>query len=88
MHNQQIFALIASISMGRGRYTNHIECFSSSLHRVLSVELPGTVVFDYPTIGALAAYAAMLCQHQQPAESASALVPASAVPRSLAVLDR
>jgi hypothetical protein len=58
------------------------------LYRVLSVELPGTVVFDYPTIGALAEYATALTQHQQPAESASALAPVPAVPRTLATSDR
>ena len=58
------------------------------LHRVLSVELPGTVVFDYPTIGALAEYATALTHHQQPAESASALAPVPAVPRALATSDR
>lgn len=58
------------------------------LCRVLSVELPGTVVFDYPTIGALAEYATALTQHQQPAESASALAPVPAVPRTLATSDR
>lgn len=58
------------------------------LYRVLSVELPGTVVFDYPTIGALAEYATALTQHLQPAESASALAPVPAVPRTLATSDR
>lgn len=54
--------------------------------RVLSVELPGTVVFDYPTIGALAEFAATLTQHAPPqhASSAAGLVPAPAVDRALA----
>lgn len=62
----------------------------STTCRVLSVELPGTVVFDYPTISALAEFAATLTQHipGQHASSAGSLVPAPPVERALAVLPR
>ncbi|BDA51455.1 probable oleandomycin polyketide synthase, modules 5 and 6 [Coccomyxa sp. Obi] len=57
----------------------------NELTRVLSVELPGTVVFDYPTIGALAEFAATLTHHvpAQYASSAGNPVPAPAVERAL-----
>ena len=41
-------------------------CFA--LSRALGLDLPGTLVFDYPTISALVAYAAPLMQAQQLAQ--------------------
>ncbi|CAL8465604.1 g5140 [Coccomyxa elongata] len=62
----------------------------NELARVLSVELPGTVVFDHPTIGALAEFAATLSQHMpaQHASSAGNLKPATSVERALSFLPR
>lgn len=45
--------------------------------RALGLELPGTVVFDYPTIDALALFAALRMDARQPAQQplGSALIP-------------